>query len=232
MDVISAYRDVGSYRGAAAICGTTHKTVKRVIDLHEAGNVRVEKTPRPRNYDEVADLVAKRVKDTSGRISAKRLLPEAHAGGYAGSARNLRRLVAEAKIEWRRDNPRGRRPAVWSPGETLMIDWGVLDGVHVFCAVLAWSRFRFVRFAGDERATTTLGFLAECFRGARRCPQGRPRGQDGVPEGWRGSQTWSSRLRTMSASPPTTGSGRTSARPPTRSPRGWWRTWSAMPRTT
>jgi hypothetical protein len=52
---------------------------------------------------------------------------------------------------------------VWAPGETLIIDWGVLDGVHVFCAVLAWSRFRFVRFAGDEKATTTLGFLAECF---------------------------------------------------------------------
>ena len=25
MDVIAAYRDVGTYRGAAAICGTTHK---------------------------------------------------------------------------------------------------------------------------------------------------------------------------------------------------------------
>ena len=38
MDVIAAYRDVGSYRGAAAICGTTHKTVKRIIEAHEAGN--------------------------------------------------------------------------------------------------------------------------------------------------------------------------------------------------
>jgi hypothetical protein len=33
----------------------------------------------------------------------------------------------------------------------------------VFCAVLAWSRFRFVRFAADEKAATTLGLLAECF---------------------------------------------------------------------
>jgi len=163
MDVISAYRDVGSYRGAAAICGTTHRTVKRVIEQHEAGNVTVEKTLRARNYDGVTDLVAKRVKATTGRISAKRLLPEARTAGYVGSGRNFRRLVAVAKIEWRHENPRGRRPAVWSPGETLMIDWGVLDGVHVFCAVLAWSRFRFVRFAGDEKATTTLGFLAECF---------------------------------------------------------------------
>jgi hypothetical protein len=29
--------------------------------------------------------------------------------------------------------------------------------------VLAWSRFRFVRFAADERAGTTLAMLAECF---------------------------------------------------------------------
>jgi hypothetical protein len=35
--------------------------------------------------------------------------------------------------------------------------------VHVFCAVLAWSRFRFVRFAADEQQATTLGMLAECF---------------------------------------------------------------------
>ena len=31
MTIIAAYQDAGSYRGAAAICGTTHKTVKRVI---------------------------------------------------------------------------------------------------------------------------------------------------------------------------------------------------------
>lgn len=43
MDVISAYRDVGTYRGAAVICGTTHKTVKRIIEAHEVGNVSVEK---------------------------------------------------------------------------------------------------------------------------------------------------------------------------------------------
>ena len=37
MDIIAAYREVGTYRGAAVICGTTHKTVKRVIERHEAG---------------------------------------------------------------------------------------------------------------------------------------------------------------------------------------------------
>ena len=48
-------------------------------------------------------------------------------------------------------------------GEHLVIDWGVLNGLHVFCAVLAWSRVRFVRFADNERADTTMRLLAECF---------------------------------------------------------------------
>ena len=48
----------------------------------------------------------------------------------------------------------------------LAIDWGeeVVAGgkVQVFCAVLAWSRFRFVRFAANQQQGTTLGLLAEC----------------------------------------------------------------------
>ena len=163
MDIIAAYREVGTYRGAAAICETTPKTVKRVIDRHESGGQAPARVPREHNYDGVRELVAERVKKTQGRISAKRLLPAARAEGFEGSARNFRRLVAVQKALWRKENHRGRRPAVWSPGEHLVIDWGVLFGLHVFCAVLAWSRFRFVRFAEDERADTTLRLLAECF---------------------------------------------------------------------
>ncbi len=37
MDIISAYREVGTYRGAAQICATTHKTVRRVVERAEAG---------------------------------------------------------------------------------------------------------------------------------------------------------------------------------------------------
>ena len=163
MDIISAYREAGTYRGAAAISGTTPKTVKRVIARHEAGGGAPARSPRERNYDGVTALVAERVGKTGGRISAKRLLPAARAAGYAGSDRNFRRLVAEQKALWRREHHRGRRPAVWSPGEHLVIDWGSQGGLHVFCAVLAWCRVRFVRFAADERAETTLALLAEGF---------------------------------------------------------------------
>ena len=163
MDIVNAYQLVGSYRGAAEICGTTHKTVKRVVERLEAGGERAVRAPREANYEPVRADVAASVKASAGRISAKRLLPKARTAGYAGSDRNFRRLVAQEKKRYRREHGRGRRPAVWSPGEHLVIDWGVIAGVHVFCAVLAWSRVRFVRFAPDEKAATTLAMLAECF---------------------------------------------------------------------
>jgi hypothetical protein len=163
MDIISAYREVGTYRGAAAVCATTPKTVKRVIARHESGGVAPVSEPRGHNYDGVVELVAERVAKMHARITAKRLLPTARAEGYEGSARNFRRLVADQKALWRKGNHRGRRPAVWSPGEHLVIDWGVLFGLRVFRAVLAWCRVRFVRFADNERGDTTLALLAECF---------------------------------------------------------------------
>jgi hypothetical protein len=163
MDVLAAYREVGSYRGAAELCGTTHKTVKRIVERHNSGGAATERKDRGHNYDEVRALVTDRVGKTNGKISAKRLLPAARAAGYGGSARNFRRLVASVKAQWRRGQHRGRRPAVWTPGDMLVIDWGVDGGLHVFCAVLAWSRFRFVRFAGDEKASTTMRLLGECF---------------------------------------------------------------------
>ncbi len=163
LDIITAYETVGTYRGAADICGTTHKTVKRVVLRHAAGQDRPVKVPRPANYESVRDLVADGVSTSKGRISAKRLLPRARAAGYTGSPRNFRRLVADEKKAWRAQHGRTHRPATWSPGEHLVIDWGVIAGVHVFAAVLAWSRFRFVRLAADEKATTTMSMLAECF---------------------------------------------------------------------
>ena len=65
---------------------------------------------------------------------------------------------------WRNEHHRGRRPAVWSPGEYLVIDWAqAAPGLFLFCAVLAFSRWRFVAFATDQRASTTLALIAEAF---------------------------------------------------------------------
>lgn len=90
MEIVNAYEVVGSYRGAAALCGTTPKTVKRVLERRAAGQVgRRSPPPRARKTAPVTDLITERVRATDGRISAKRLLPLAQTAGYAGSARYL-----------------------------------------------------------------------------------------------------------------------------------------------
>ena len=230
MDIIAAYREAGTYRGAAEIAGTTHKTVKRVIARHEAGGCgagaggrgAITTTAWPR----WSRSGWRRRRAGSRRSGCCRRRGRRGSRGRTGTSAgwSLRRRQA-----WRRDHHRGRRPAVWSPGEHLVIDWGSLGGLHVFCAVLAWSRFRFVRFAADERAETTLAMLAECFEvlggvpgkvlaDRMGCLKGGVVANVVVPDG--GS---------TSASPAITGSGLISARPRTPNRKGSWRTWSAMP---
>jgi transposase len=161
MEIVNAYEAVGTYRGAAALCGTTHKTVKRVLERRQAGQLE-PRVPPPSNTAGVEGLIAKRVEATDGRISAKRLLPLARKAGYGGSARNFRRAVAAAKATWKKQR-RTYRPWIPVPGEHLIIDWAEEGGRNIFCAVLAWSRYRFVRFGADQTRATTLALLAECF---------------------------------------------------------------------
>src|SRR5207244_4916090 len=131
MEIVNAYELVGSYRGAAQLCGTTHKTVKRIMERRDVGqgSRRVSATKTAG----VQALIAERVRTSDGRISAKRLLPIARAAGYTGSARNFRRAVADAKAEWKRQR-RTYRPWLPVPGEHLAIDWAAEFGWQSFCA--------------------------------------------------------------------------------------------------
>jgi transposase len=175
LDIINAYEETGSLRAAAVLCGTTHKTVKRVLERRAAGQRPGRRRgPRPGLAEEFTDLIFGKVKATDGRITAKRLLPVVRAAGYTGSARTLRRAVAVQKTRWRKAR-RVYRPWTPEPGQHLLIDYGTVTqgpnaGLKVFTAVLAWSRWRFVRFARDESLDTTLRLLAECFEAAGGVP--------------------------------------------------------------
>jgi transposase len=168
LDIINAYEETGSMRAAADLCGTTHKTVKRVLQRRAAGQRPGRRcAPQPGLAEPFTDLIYRKVKATDGRITAKRLLPVARAAGYTGSARTFRRAVATQKALWRKHR-RVYRPWVPEPGQHLLIDYGMVTegpnaGLKLFTAVLAWSRWRFVRFTRDETLETTLRLLAECF---------------------------------------------------------------------
>ena len=134
----------------------------------------------------MADLVAETVARTKGRISAKRLLPVAVAAGYGGSARNFRRLVAEAKSAWRSKNHRGRRPGVWAPGDMVVFDWGEIGPpVRVLCrGRLEQVSLRVLhRQPGGRRHHGGPGRVLRAHRrGSEDCAH-RPHG---LPEGWDG----------------------------------------------
>ena len=79
LDILTTYGELGSYRATAALCSTTHKTVRRVVERRS--RPPLDRPPRPRNTDIVTELIAKKVKATDGRISAKRLLPLCRVAG-------------------------------------------------------------------------------------------------------------------------------------------------------
>ena len=85
-----------------------------------------------------------------------------------------RLAVADAKATWRKQR-RTYRPWVALPGQHLVVDWAEEAGRNVFCAVLAWSRVRFVHIGPDQTPATTLSLLAECFEELGGASQGMRR---------------------------------------------------------
>ena len=52
MDVVAAYRDVGTFRGAAAMWGMDPKTVKRKVLAQEAGELDEDIQEHRQQHDE------------------------------------------------------------------------------------------------------------------------------------------------------------------------------------
>ena len=89
--------------------------------------------------------------------------------GYTGSERTTRRAVAAAKKAYRAGRRRLYRPWVPEPGMWAQFDWcdgPVVGGVRtwLFCAWLAWSRFRVVLAATDKAVPTLIACLDQCLR--------------------------------------------------------------------
>jgi hypothetical protein len=63
---------------------------------------------------------------------------------------------------WRKSELRQRRPSVCSPGDHLVMDWAeAAPGLFVFCAILAYSRWRSVHSLRSEKSPPTLAMVAE-----------------------------------------------------------------------
>jgi transposase len=149
MEILEAYDLTGSLRRAAVLAGCDHKTVARLVAAREAaGGGLPERERRRPLVDPFAAKIEELVDRSRGRIGADQAHSKLVAMGYQGSERTTRRAVAEAN-RWRQKH--GRRTRPWIPEPGLWLQWDYGDGPVVtgsrtvlFCAWLAWSRYRVV----------------------------------------------------------------------------------------
>lgn len=168
MEILEAFDLLGSYRSAAELAGCSHHTVERYVTRRDQGRDSTSSMPRPKVADEFQEKIAEWVTRSKGKIRADVVHEKLQAMGYPGSERTTRRAVAQAKKTHGAENRRVFRPWITEPGGWLQFDWGqgpaVQErGTSLFCAWLAWSRFRVVIPTWDRTLATTLACLDETF---------------------------------------------------------------------
>jgi transposase len=175
MEMLEAWDLTGSYRDAAELAGCSHHTVAAYVAAREAGGLRDRPAARPQLVDEFLGKVEEWVERSKGKVRADRVHEKLLVLGYGGSERTTRRAVAATKRSFRAGRVRVHRPWVTEPGMWLQYDFGdgpVIDGVKttLFCAWLAWSRFRVVLAILDKTAPTVFAALDVALRRVEGAP--------------------------------------------------------------
>lgn len=169
MEILEAYDLVGSFRKAADLCGCDPNTVARYVKLRGQGVDPKRRKPRAKIIDRFMPKIEELVERSEGKIGADMVHRKIAAMGFEGDERSTRRAVAAAKSSWRAGHRRVFRPWIPEPGMWLQFDWGEgprVDGrrTQLWCAWLAWSRFRVVIPVWDKTIPTIAACLDETFR--------------------------------------------------------------------
>jgi transposase len=170
MEILEAFDATGSLRAAAELAGCDHKTVGHWVRAREeaGGGLPVHVRARPR-VDAFAGKIEEWVERSRGKVRADVAHRKLVAMGYEGSERTTRRAVADAKRRWRAGHGRSTRPWITEPGLWMQWDYGsgpVIDGraTTLFCAWLAWSRFRVVIALRDKTMASVVMALDRALR--------------------------------------------------------------------
>jgi transposase len=169
MNRLEAFDLTGSLRDAAELAGVSHHTVGRYVAARDAGGLPDRPAPRPQLIDAYLDKVEEWVERSAGRLRADVAHDKLTGLGFTGSERTTRRAVAAVKAAYRAGRVRVHRPWVTEPGMWLQYDFGdgpVIDGVKttLFCAWLAWSRFRVVLAIRDKTMPSVMAALDVTLR--------------------------------------------------------------------
>jgi transposase len=168
VDILEAYDLTGSYR-AAELAGCDHHTVARYVKSRETGESPENRTHRVRPIEEYLAKIEELVARSGGRVRADVVHRRIVAMGFAGGERTTRRAVAEVKARFQAGRRRVFRPWIPEPGLWLQFDWG--EGPRIggrrtslWCAWLAWSRFRVVIPVFDKTLPTVVACLDATLR--------------------------------------------------------------------
>ena len=149
MEILEAFDLTGSYRDAGELAGVSHHTVARYVAARDAGRLSDKPAARPQLIDEFLPKIEEWVDKCNGKIRAD----VAHESWWrwATPARSAPPAARSRRCDaaYRLGHTRVHRPWITEPGMWLQYDFGdgpVIDGVKtvLFCAWLAWSRFRVV----------------------------------------------------------------------------------------
>ena len=170
MNMLEAFDLTGSLRDAGELAGCSHHTVAAYVAKRDAGELA---GAGPRRRERIIDpwlgKIEEWVERSHGKIRADRAFDKLTALGYVGSERTVRRAVAEVKANHRRGRRRVYRPWIPEPGMWAQWDWGAGPAIggratSLFCAWLAWSRFRVVVPCWDRRLATVISCVDRAMR--------------------------------------------------------------------
>ena len=170
MEILEACDLTGSFRDAGELAGCSHHTVALWVARRDAGELPDDGPQRrERITDPFLGKIEEWVERSDGKIRADVAYDKLVALGYAGSERTARRAVAEVRANYRRGRRRVYRPWIPEPAMWAQWDWGTgptIDGraTVLFCAWLAWSRFRVVLPCWDRTMPTVIGCLDRAMR--------------------------------------------------------------------
>jgi transposase len=169
MEILEAFDLTGSLRDAAELAGCSHHTVARYVAARGAGGLCDAPATRPQLIDEFLPKVEEWMERSAGKIRADKAHDKLVVLGFEGSQRTTRRAVARVRRAFKAGRVRVHRPWVTEPGMWLQYDFGdgpVIDGskTTLFCAWLAWCRFRVVLAILDKTAPSVFAALDVTLR--------------------------------------------------------------------
>lgn len=165
MDIHSLHKQGISQRKIAKKLAISRNTVKKSIQSDAFPKYARGKN-KPRKLEPYYDYLHDRIINAKPDIiPATVLFMEVKGKGYTGGIAQLRRYVAQFKVN------KPQEPVIrfeTEPGEQLQIDfttiWGGKTPLKAFVAVLGYSRMAYVQFTDNETAETWHRCLADAFQ--------------------------------------------------------------------